>query len=393
MNYKIGSTNKSFKTMIFLTLLSVGVIMIYLFMSGGNTPYNHFTLLADSLLKGHLYINGEYPWLEKVPVDENTFYVVNPPMPAVIAMPFVLLFGKNFPQQYIAHMIGVLISIIFFRISLKIKMNTSLAVWSFLLTSLGTIIFYLSSVGSVWYLGQITGCLFLSLAILETLTKKRVFLISLLLSFAFLSRIQLIVSLPFFIYLLKDDLMSKRFYFFIAGISVFAIIYGAYNFLRFGNIFEAGYTMIPGIKSEPWFNKGPFSLSYIPNHLKIIFGGLPKISKVFPYILPTLTGIAIWFTTPAFLFSFANKIKSVKNIFIWLSILLIAFINFSYGSVGISQFGYRYAVDFYPFLILLTIKGVAIKNGPKWYHWILLVMGMIVNLWGVLWINKFGWVG
>jgi hypothetical protein len=75
----------------------------------------------------------------------------------------------------------------------------------------------------------------------------------------------------------------------------------------------------------------------------------------------------------------------------WFSIILIALVIFSHGTTGFTQFGYRYAVDFYPLLVFLTIKG-AVNLNSKYIHWVLLIMSIIVNLWGVIWINKFGWV-
>ena len=100
--------------------------------------------------------------------------------------------------------------------------------------------------------------------------------------------------------------------------------------------------------------------------------------------------MAIWITTPAFIYSFFAGIRNRLAIGCWLSIILIALLNFCHGTLGFSQFGYRFAMDFYPFLFLLTVKGI----GPdiRWYHKILIIIGILVNLWGVLWIYKFGWV-
>ena len=74
----------------------------------------------------------------------------------------------------------------------------------------------------------------------------------------------------------------------------------------------------------------------------------------------------------------------------WLSIALIAQVNFSHGTWGFAQFGYRIAVDFYPFLFLLTVKGIG--DEIKWHHKTLIIIGILVNFWGVLIIHKFGWV-
>ena len=60
----------------------------------------------------------------------------------------------------------------------------------------------------------------------------------------------------------------------------------------------------------------------------------------------------------------------------------------SHGTWGFTQFRYRFAVDFYPFLFLLTVKGIG--NEIKWHHKILIIIGILVNLWGVLIIQRFG---
>lgn len=383
----MGGVSRNKTRMVIIIFLFTTIV--YFLTSAGNTAYNHFTLLADAFLKGHLYIEGIMPWLEKVPLDATKFYVVNPPIPAVISLPFVFLFGKNFPQQYIAHLVGAAITAILFLITIKITKNIKKAIYIALLVGFGNIIWFLSSVGSIWYLGQITGILFLTIAVYEYYGKNRPILIGVLLFFACMSRIQLLLSIPFFI---LPVIKNKKYILkMLLGISPFFIFYPLYNYLRFGNIFQAGYTLIPGITTEPWFSKGPFHYSYIPNHLKAIFTSLPQISTDFPFVKPTLSGLPIWLTTPAFIYAFKNKIRDIKTLAIWVGIIGIAIVNFSYGSIGIAQFGYRYAVDFYPLLFLLIIHSIKDSN-LRWHHWLLLSVSIVVNTWGVLWINKFGWV-
>ncbi|MBW1769222.1 MAG: hypothetical protein JRJ65_19525 [Deltaproteobacteria bacterium] len=118
---------------------------------------------------------------------------------------------------------------------------------------------------------------------------------------------------------------------------------------------------------------------------------MPRFIKEVPYITPSWNGMAIWLTTPAFIYAFFAGIKNRLAIGCWITIILIAFVDFCHGTWGFAQFGYRYAVDFYPFLFILTIKGIG--DEIKWHHKILIILGIIVNLWGVLWIHKFGWVG
>ena len=368
------------------------VFLIYFLSSTGNTPHNYFTRLADAFINGRYWLTENPPWLnELIPTGLNKYYVVYPPMPAILSIPFVFLFGKNFPQQYIAHMLGAGLVILTFAISWKIKKDKSLSLWSGILIGLGSIIWFLSSVGSAWYLGQISAAFFLTAAIYESLFKKRALLIGIFLGAAYLSRIQLVLSLPFFLYQIRGKGLNDYIKI-ILGVTPFVIFNALYNYLRFGVPWDKAYYLIPGLLNEPWFSKGLFNISYVPSHLKVIFLALPIIKKGFPYIQPSWAGLAIWITSPAFIYSICASIKERFVQLSWFSILLISIVIFSHGTTGFAQFGYRFAVDFYPFLILLTIKGVA-KTGLKWHHWLLLIMGVIVNLWGVLWINKFGWVG
>src|SRR6266404_4020433 len=173
---------------------------IYLISSPGHTVYNHFTLLADAFLKGKLYVTANAPWLEKVPITGKDWYVAAPPMSAILSMPFVLIFGKNFPQDYIAHLIGAGITTVSAILAYIITKNKTKTLWLTLFVCLGNIMWYMSSVGSVWYLGQTTATLFLMLALLEITSKKRPLLVGILIGAAYLSRIHLLLTITFFMW-------------------------------------------------------------------------------------------------------------------------------------------------------------------------------------------------
>lgn len=182
----------------------------------------------------------------------------------------------------------------------------------------------------------------------------------------------------------------KPLFFLGLGVGIFVVLNALYNIVRFNTPFDASYYLMAGIFDEPHYQEGYFNISYIPRHLKVIFAGMPRFIKEVPYITPSWNGMAIWLTTPAFIYAFFAGIKNRLAIGCWITIILIAFVDFCHGTWGFAQFGYRYAVDFYPFLFLLTIKGIG--DAIKWHHKILIILGIIVNLWGVLWIHKFGWV-
>jgi hypothetical protein len=363
--------------------------------------------LDEAFLHGRLYLSENLlSFLELAPVG-NKYFIIPPPMPAFLILPFVFFAGPNFNQTLASIILGALNAVLIYSLFKKLfPKSESPAIWMTVLFSLGTIHWYLSSVGSVWYFGQITGVFFTFLALNELFGLKRAWLVGLFLGAAFWSRLPVILSATFFIIMLtsfgKKEFFSKKNIFtafeFILGLSVFIVLDFLYNYMRFGTIFDVSYYLqggvSQGILQTSVFSKGYFNLAYIPDHLKIFLLKGPVFLSYFPYLQPSWAGMAIWLTTPAFIFAFFSPIKEKITWACWIAIIPIMILVMSHGGTGFSQFGYRYAMDFYPFLLILTAKGMVQKKLKiKWHHIIFILAGVLVNLWGVLWINKFNWVG
>jgi hypothetical protein len=71
----------------------------------------------------------------------------------------------------------------------------------------------------------------------------------------------------------------------------------------------------------------------------------------------------------------------------WAAIIPTAFAIFNFAATGWAQFGYRYGLDFTPFLWLLVAK--LIGDNLKWWHVALIGIAIMVNLGGVLFIYQF----
>ncbi len=372
---------------------------MYALTSGGNTPYNYFIRLADAFLHGRLYLTENPMWLsELIPAGDGRWFVPYSPMPALVSLPFVLLFGVTLPQQIIAHVLGAGVVVIWYLFTLKATASKTRALWVASLIGFGTILWFEAATGSTWYLGQVSGAFFLSLAFLVS-QSKRGFLTGLAVGAAYLSRVHLIFTLPLFLLLLRDhethffqwrSWISKKTVLFAAGVAIPVVFNVLYNQIRFGVPWDKGYLLIPGVLDEPWFSQGIENVAYIPQNLVTAFWSFPKVLPGAPYIQPNWNGLAIWITTPAFLIAFRTPIKTLSTKVAWVTILAIFLFVLAHGSNGFTQFGYRFAIDFYPILIYLlaTRKTTQVTK----LEWVLLVVGIIVNTWGVLWINKFGWV-
>jgi hypothetical protein len=382
------------RKILYLLLFFMSFVIFWLSGEGHPTYYDYYVRLSDAFLHGRLYLLEQPSWLnELIPCDKG-FYVVYPPFPAVVMMPLVAVFGVSLNQTLVSVFVGSLCVVMACVVAKDVgNVEGSMHVWSAVLFGFGTIFWYLASVGSAWYLAHVMSVFFLFMAIHEFLNKRRLMLVGLLVGASYWCRLPTILTLIFFAIIVfnqhwnvsKSVLPLLKLF---AGASFFVGLNMLYNFIRFGTPFDVAYWLIPGILDEPWFSEGLFSLSYIPCNLATILMGLPVFISELPFVLPRWTGMAIWITTPAFIYAFRSNRKEAITGACWLAIVAVASVIFCKGCSGWG-FGYRYAMDFYPFLYILTVKGMGERI--RWHHKVLIVLSVLVNLLGVVWVNKFGW--
>ena len=98
------------------------------------------------------------------------------------------------------------------------------------------------------------------------------------------------------------------------------------------------------------------------------------------HLLPFWLMIAV-----AVFFSIRNRDRLV--IACWAAIVPTAFAIFNFAATGWAQFGYRYGLDFSPFLWLLVARFIG--DNLKWWHVFLIAIAIAVNLGGVLFTYQF----
>lgn len=387
---------------LFLAIFAVSFAVYFFTTEDHPTPFNNFVRLADAILHGRLYLTRDVSWLELVRMD-GKYYIVPPPLPAFLILPVVAVWGLSTNQTLISIFFGSLNVSLAFLAARALSGSRSVQLWTAAMFGFGTIHWWVATAGGVWTFSHTVSATLLFAAILLTLYKYRSFYAGAALGASYWTRLPTILSLPFFLVMYADEwyvrggspgiykgFNLRPLIWLGAGAGIFILLNAGYNMLRFNTPFDISYYLIPGILDEPWYQKGIFDITYIPRNLKVIFGGFPLFLDESPYVTPSWNGMAIWITTPAFVYALFAGIRNKLAIGCWLTILLVAAANFCHGTWGFSQFGYRFAMDFYPFLFLLTVRGIG--NNIRWHHKVLISIGIIVNLWGVLWINKFGWV-
>lgn len=372
-------------------LLFIITFFVYYVSSPRSTPYNYFVRLADAFINHRLYLLEKPKWLNELIPIGNKYYVAYPPMPAILLIPFVAFFGQQFPQALFSILLGSINPLILFSLLKKIKISFRTSLITTIFFGFGTNYWYLTTVGSAWYLAHVVALFFLLLAIRETLGKQRLIIIGIFLGATYWSRSTAIFTLPFFLFYMKtkflpinkksiSNLMSLGF-----GLVFFIFLDGIYNCLRFGDFSPLSpYLKIPESQRMESLKSGFMSFKNIPLHLDAIFLRLPHFQNSWPYIIPSLYSLAIWFTSPAIIFILKAK-KSLLMLSSWLAIIPTFFVISFWMVVGYSQFGYRFAQDFMPFALILVALGIGQK--PKFLAYLLISLSVIANLWGVIMIN------
>jgi hypothetical protein len=123
-------------------------------------------------------------------------------------------------------------------------------------------------------------------------------------------------------------------------------------------------------------------------HLYALFVRAPDLLATFPYLRPSPWGMALVFTSPVIL-----RLLFAADRVTWLPwgglILATAVPMLAFFSVGWVQFGYRYSLDWWVFLLVLL--AYALGTRPRPVDYALLTIGVAMNALGVYWVRALGW--
>lgn len=373
------------------------VFIIYFISSPGPTPYNYFVRLSNSFINGKLYISEKPSWLNELIPFNGKYYVAPPPMPAIVMMPIVSLFGQHVSETTFAIILASVNASLVYLLLRKLNFSNRCAFYVTTFFALGTNHWYLASVGSSWYLSHIVALFFLLLALIEGNGKKRLLLIGFLLGASFWSRSSVIFATLFFYILFWRQFWPVNFKHLLnfsklnLGLLFFVILDFGYNYLRFGQFHPlTPYQLIQNVDPNTVINGVYMSLSYSSKHLDALIFRLPKLVDHFPYLIPSLYATAIWFTSPAIILIFRVR-RNLLTLASWVALMAIFLVVVQWAGVGFTQFGYRFAQDFMPFILILM--ALSIGRNPILLAYFLLAWSIIINAGGVILINKFNlWV-
>ena len=367
---------------------AVAFVITWIVSHGRSSPYNNFVLLADAFNHGHVWINwpGEY-------IDalgwRGLHYVIEAPMPAILLMPFVALFGMAVNQTLLAIVLASVAIGAAWKTAEHLGVAPRHNAWLCAFLLAGTDLLWCAMLGDVWFIAHVAGVCFTMLALAEVTGKRRGWLVALYAGAAIESRFAMIVVVPVYAYVLYAFAANRRreLLSFALALVPFAIFWIGYNEARWNTWYDIGYTEWYHQDAAGMPSGSPFRLMYLPYELQSFFVQLPTFKNVFPYVTPEMTGQALTWTSPALILAlFARGDRRLIAAFA-VAAVLSAGPNFIYYVNGFAQFGMRHALDFEPFLFALMALA-ATRTLPRWGY-ALIAYSIAVGLWGCWYWNAF----
>lgn len=369
-----------------------------------------FSALADAFNHGRLFIDHDMPWLELIPVasGSHTWYVPEPPIPAVVLMPFVAVFGPSMDVGILAALAGGLNVALLWVLLARIGVPSRVQPWLVVAFAFGTVEWWAAGEAGTHLDAQVISVTLALLALNLAVRRRWAFLGGLVLGLAAGSRLPIGLTLPLYAALYGGLVLERRppgersgglplrirwpergglvsIAWLVAGVAVIAVPIALYNVARFGSALDFGYTRIPSsygmILDEPWYSNGILCLCYLPRNLDALFLRSFDFLEQFPWLRPNWTSLSILITTPLVLWLIKAREWTTLVVVGWLAVVLGIFPDLIHGGVGWAQWGYRRALDVMPIVFLML--GWVFRKGMSVEAKVAIVAGVIVNAYGM----------
>ena len=355
---------------------------------------NHYVHLAHAWLQGRLDIGGDPPgtndWacfdtvahgpcpaghyaFSGPDAERYRWYVSFPPLPAVLLLPVVAIFGLGtLDALFWALVAGLAPTLLFIVLRFLRESGRSgrsqrddLLVTT--LFSVGSVYYFVAAQGTVWFAAHVVAAACVCLYLLCSFGARRPGVAGLALGLAFLSRPVTLLLAGFFVLQAISSAREERpqspgsaqhlprtlamFALPLAAAVAFAMWH---NTERFGDPFEFGHSFLQvrwRSRIETW---GLFSMHYLPRNLAVFFLSMPWLIPSSPFVRITRHGLALWFTSPNLLWSLLPKKLDATFVALWAAVLPTALCTLLYQNTGWVQFGYRFSLDYLPLLFVLV---------------------------------------
>ncbi|HUM10456.1 MAG TPA: hypothetical protein VLT82_05850 [Myxococcaceae bacterium] len=383
----------------------------------------HFVYQAKALLEGRLDLDPEVlPNLEDwacvrevggvkrrctgpaLPTDH--WYVSFPPFPAVVMLPFVAVNGYQLNDTSFGVILGALAITLFYMLARALARRGELhrteheALLLAGVLGFGTLLFSCTIRGEVWFLAEVLGVVLTCLYLRAAVGGAQPVLAGALWSMATLTRTPLVFTGLFFflevltpgptgrLQQLRQALRQPRAWMkpvllFAAGAAPLALLAMAFNWARFGSPGEFGHRFLYDNRVNVDIDThGLFSPVYLLRNLEAAFLMLPRVQWS-PFRLGyDPRGLSLLVTMPWLVLLVFPRTRPRLHWPVWLTVGVCALPGLFYQNTGYMQFGFRFSLDYVPYLVLLL--GLSGWSFRRPLVQVLVGAAVVVNTWGAL---------
>ncbi len=383
--------------------LSFATAFVYYFSNPKPQSYYDYTFrVAANVLRGRIGFAETPPsWLnEFVPLD-GSYYSVFPLGSVISMMPFAVLkvagLIVDMPAAVISALMAAAIAILLAAMSVRYNISASRRYVMVAGILFGTWMWTNLTMAGAWQLALGFAMIGELGAIYFTVYDRRPLLAGLFFALAFGNRTEIVLTAPIFLYLISrqpvaevnifpretekrvgdktlkrsavsgdptgDAFAAPRFAkirtiaAFCAVPFVLGVLTLVYNYVRFHSFTDFGYSRIPGVLAEPWYDHGIFSLYYIPRQMWEMLWRPWEVKTSFPYLMPNAFSSSILWSSPFLLSALRFGARDTRLKYAaWTAIIALCFLLWIHGNSGGWQFGYRYGMICLPWIFVVLLE-------------------------------------
>jgi hypothetical protein len=387
-------------------------------------------------LKGEVRSLGE----SEITGRSKKYYVSFPPGPAVLMLPLVAIFGHRTSDVAFTVLLAGLIPALAFLLLRRLPRllapelggpepggspqnggtwsalrARASELWLVLLLGLGSVLYFCSVIGQVWFTAHVVSLALLGLYLLCVLPLRRPLLAGVLLGLIYLTRPTMAAfGLLFVLELLRAHCPERRYPLwppsrlrelplrrligpllsFALPLAILCALGAVHNYLRFGRPFEFGHTYLTTMQADNIQRFGLVNYQYLSRNLAAAFTLLPKLLPGPPYVQVSYHGLSLLLTTPALAYllwptpvatdsaAVAARRRELR-LALWATVAPIALAGFMYQNDGYVQFGFRFSLDYMLALLMLLWLGSQAALATLRFRALVLV-GVAVNTFGAV---------
>lgn len=339
----------------------------------------HFVLQAAGFLNGTLSIPGEPPNLNDWVLHDGRWFSSFPAFPAVLMLPFVAIHGPGFNDVFFTVCLAALnagLMAAFLRAlrddGQHERSDSQIAALTALF-AFGTVHFYSSIRGEVWFTAHVIGVGLLLVYLMASLRGRSPLVAGLALGCAATTRASLIYAAPFFVLeamsvdgrwpalrevptRLRERIQTLIV--FAAPVMLILALHFAMNEARFGAWSEFGHALLHNNRVNDRVREwGLFHPHYLADNLRAALLLLPKVQWS-PFTLGfDGHGMSLLVTTPILAWCLWPAVQERSSRALAVTAFCVAMPGLLYMNDGWYQFGYRFSNDFLPMLFGLIAIG------------------------------------